>query len=97
MNSGKQSDSAKRGQRFSDIADNTLKSTSQNGPMQNTPGTELYLERLAYPALDQKPFADLTTEDVIEVLSPIAEQRNCKKASGPDETCIWLRKDGAAL
>jgi hypothetical protein len=54
--------------------------------MQNTPARDWAstLERLAYPALDQKPFADLTTEDVIEVLSPIwqSKRETAKKLQG---------------
>ena len=42
------------------------------------------LERFVYPLFDQKPFADLTTEDVIEVLSPIwqTKKSTAKKIQG---------------
>ena len=42
------------------------------------------LTRLAYPILDQKPFADLTTEDILAVLEPIwiSKRETAKKLQG---------------
>ena len=75
----------REGKRFSDIARQYIEEhKSEWTNAKHAQDWASTLERLAYPALDQKPFADLTTEDVIEVLSPIwqSKRETAKKLQG---------------
>lgn len=75
----------REGKKFSDIARQYIEEhKSEWTNAKHAQDWASTLERLAYPALDQKPFADLTTEDVIEVLSPIwqSKRETAKKLQG---------------
>ena len=75
----------REGKRFSDIARQYIEEhKSEWTNAKHARDWASTLERLAYPALDQKPFADLTTEDVIEVLSLIwqSKRETAKKLQG---------------